>query len=264
MFESAGFIRHSLLLTAFIAVAPTVQAAQIQQGAPPTNLATRMELQRAASEAERVASSSPDQSLRTRKQLEAARLRTRLQAGDFRVGDRIYLRVYGDTTLDDTLTVQPGPSISVHALTTVPLAGVLRSELRDRLTEALGKYLRTPDVQVTSLMRVGITGEAGRPGYYTLPFESLLSDAIMAAGGPTATGDLHRISIRRGSATMLEGDDVQKAIAEGSTLDQLDLRPGDEIVIGQRHQTNWPMIMGWIGTAMGIATLSLMMRGNGR
>lgn len=246
---------------ALLCLAPSTTSAQATQQGAPKNLASRQELELAATDAERVAGASTNKGIKNRKMLEAAALRARLRSGDFHIGDRIVLRVYGDSSLYDTLTVQPGPALEIAGLTRISLDGLLRSELRDRTTAALKQYFRNPDVQVVSLMRLGVIGEAARPGFYMLPFESLLSDVIMMAGGPSATGDLSALSIRRGSATVLSGAAVQRAIADGYTLDQLDLRPGDQIVVPERHQVNWSLLMSLAGTLMAATTLALMMRG---
>ena len=87
----------------------------------------------------------------------------------------------------------------------------------------------------------------GRPGYYAVPSDVLVSDAIMLAGGPTASGDLKRITIRRADKEVMDESTTQDAIRGGQTLDQLNLRAGDEVLVGDLKRRN-------IGTTVQILT----------
>ena len=81
----------------------------------------------------------------------------------------------------------------------ISLQGVLRSELQDYLTTQLARYIKHPDVQTTSLVRVAVMGSVTKPGFYQLPADLALADAIMIAGGPTTTADVDRTQVKRGS-----------------------------------------------------------------
>ncbi len=88
----------------------------------------------------------------------------RLSSGDFSIGDQISLQVIGESSLTGTFSVTPGPAISLPNIPTISLAGVLRSELEEHLTENLSLYVKDPELQVTSLMRIAMFGavEIGR------------------------------------------------------------------------------------------------------
>jgi protein involved in polysaccharide export with SLBB domain len=170
---------------------------------------------------------------------QAALIRRRLEEGDFQTGDQIALAVAGETPLTATFTVQGGPSILLPEIGSISLRGVLRSELRDHLAEQLGRYIRNPQVQANSLLRIMVTGAVARAGYYTVPAEALVSEAIMGAGGLGAGADPNSVKIVRRSSVIWEGEPLQQAIAEGRTVDQLSLAAGDELVIGTRRaETN--------------------------
>jgi hypothetical protein len=55
----------------------------------------------------------------------------------------------------------------------------------------------------------------------------------MRAGGLTTTSDLHKTVVRRGSETIYSSRELQTAMTNGETVDQLALRPGDEIVVAE-------------------------------
>src|SRR5436190_15055939 len=84
----------------------------------------------------------------------------------FQVGDRILLRVEGDSALSDTFTVVAGPALRLPAIGEISLAGVRRNDLEAHLTRELGHYIKDPVVQARALIRVSVLGEVVRPGYY--------------------------------------------------------------------------------------------------
>jgi protein involved in polysaccharide export with SLBB domain len=186
-------------------------------------LATRQQLESALVQFER-SGSRP----------EAALIRSRLERGDFQLGDRIFLRVDGEAQLSDTFTVGPGPALGLPQIGTVPLNGLLRSELLGRLGTYLARYLRDPVVQVRPLIRILIEGEVARPGFYAVPPELPLVDAIGAAGGMTARAKANAIRVERGSSQIWGGDLLREALARGYSLDQLNLGAGDRLFVPTR------------------------------
>src|SRR5690348_3027403 len=76
-----------------------------------------------------------------------------------RVGDRVLLRVDGDSQLSDTFEVAAGPSVLLPGIGPVALAGVASDTLTGFFTHLLGRYLRDPVVHAELLIRVGVVGE---------------------------------------------------------------------------------------------------------
>jgi protein involved in polysaccharide export with SLBB domain len=161
-------------------------------------------------------------------------IRSRLEFGDFRVGDRILFSVQGET-LPDTLTVAPGQVVELPLLGEIRVAGVLRSEIRDHLTREVGKFINDPVVRANALMRVSVLGAVGGPGFSTMPAETVLGEAIMVAGGPAGNANLEAVQIRRGTTIMMEDDAIFEAFRQGLTLDQLNMQAGDQIQVPERR-----------------------------
>jgi polysaccharide export outer membrane protein len=180
---------------------------------------------------------------------DAEQIRGRLLNGDFRVGDRIVLDVQGEPDLPDTVAVEPGPKITLPLFGEIPLTGVLRSEVNAHLTEALGRFIRDPVVRANGLMRLAVVGQVGAPGFYTMPAEMLLGEALMVAGGPTQSSNLEQLRIERGTVRLLAGDELQEAMRSGLTLDQLNLQAGDQIVVPERTAGG---LLGSIGIVAGL------------
>lgn len=164
---------------------------------------------------------------------EARLIETRLREGDFQVGDRIYLRVLEDTALSDTFAVRAGRVLQLPLVPEIPLAGVLRSELQPYLTEKIGQYVRNPTVEATPLVRIAVLGGVGKPGYYNVPADILLSDALMLAGGPAGNVRMDKSKVNRLGTEIYDADAVELALNQGVTLDRMSLIGGDQIEIGQ-------------------------------
>lgn len=198
--------------------------------------ATRAELQATLLQIDSILA-SPGYSGRIRdaKRREAALIKQRLADGDLLVGDQLVLMVVGEPALSDTFNISSGQVLILPGVAEIPLRGVLRSEAQGYLTRELGKMLRDPSVRVESLIRLSVLGAVGRQGFYQIPADVLVSDAIMAAGGPIGSADPNKTIIRRGGTTLLAKEEVRDAIVRGSTLDQLNLRAGDEIVVDAKQ-----------------------------
>jgi protein involved in polysaccharide export with SLBB domain len=182
-------------------------------------------------------------------------------ATSFQVGDRILLRVEGDSALTDTFTVVAGPALRLPNIGEIPLGGVRRSDIEAHLTRELGRYINDPVVQARALIRVSVAGEVTRPGFYAVPIDLVLTDALMLAGGATKDARVDRLDIRRGNSSVWSGNRLQAAIARGATLDELGMRAGDRIQVpGQRDaESTWRIvgiIVGSLATTVGVIALT--------
>jgi len=163
----------------------------------------------------------------------APTLRAQQATEGFQSGDVVRLEVEGDTLFTGTFTVGPGPALTLPVIGEIPLAGVHRVALEAHLQQQLGRYLRNPVIRAKALIRLSILGEVARPGIYAVPTDLVLADAVMVAGGPTQDAKFAATRIERGSERLLEGDRLQQALARGLTVDDLNLRAGDQIFVPQ-------------------------------
>ncbi len=224
-------IRKIAILVAAVSLVSRAASAQQEETWDPRQVyMSRAELSALFDRFERAANSAAySEYLREQSRFEASLVRQRLEQGDFQVGDRILLRVQGEATLTDTFTVTEGRVLALQDIGEVPLQGVLRSELEPYVTDFLARYVRNPRVVARSLIPVTIIGGVTTPGFYTVPSQLRLDDVLTLAGGPTALAQLDRLRIERGGRRIWEGAPLQQAIVEGRTLDQLNIRGGDQI-----------------------------------
>lgn len=231
MFRSRLALLPVLLLGIFTVAAPVAA-----QNAPTWNAsATRMsraELQELLANYETASGSSAyGARVAETAEREARLIRERLELGDFRVGDRIQLSVQGETGIPDQVTVEPGPAITLPVFGTIPLAGVLRSELEGHLTEHIGRFVRNPVVTAESTVRLGVMGSVGGAGFYHVPADALLDETIMLAGGLSPGADISTTHVLRAGNVVIDEAAITQALAEGRTIDQLNLIAGDQIQI---------------------------------
>lgn len=224
-------LRCAAVASLLLMAAPIRAAGQGDDGMQP--MATRSDLTALASRLERGGEED---------RARAAALRARIREGDFRPGDRIALLIEGNVILADTASVTAGSKIRLPDIGDISLAGVLRSELQEHMKTQLAKYIRDARVRAVPLVSLAVLGPVGRPGFYFLPPDISLSEAVMRAGGPAGNADLSRSVIRRASDNLYDAKNTQSALTQGLTLDQLSLRSGDEILVGTQSTRSWQQV----------------------
>jgi protein involved in polysaccharide export with SLBB domain len=227
-------LSRAIPAAAVLLLVATSGAAQERERDPERMFMTRPELTDLLDWYERSAKSPAySDALRARAVREASNVQTRLEEGDFQVGDRVPVIVDGEPELSDTFTVEQGRVLRFGENGTVDLNGVLRYELDERLMEFMTQFVRLPSLSSQPLTRITIEGAVGLPGFYNVPSETPIADVIMIAGGPLSSARIQDLRIERGGDVIWSGDDVRRALAEGRTLDQMSLRAGDRIVLPQ-------------------------------
>jgi protein involved in polysaccharide export with SLBB domain len=139
----------------------------------------------------------------------------------------------------DTVVVRGGKIVQFTRIPDIPdvsLEGVLRSELVDALTAHLSKYLRNPSVRAVPLLRLAVLGAVGHPGWYSMRSDVVLADVIMEAGGVNNESDVPNTVVRRAGDVIWTAADVRTALSEGASLDRLNLRAGDEILVATKRR----------------------------
>lgn len=184
---------------------------------------------------------------------EADVLRSRLRDGDFHPGDRITLWVNGEPALSNTFTVRAGNILVIPTLQELQLKGVLRSELRDLLLREIRRYIKDPEIQVTTLVNIAVLGAVGRPGFYAVPPDAPITDVLMTAGGPGGNADFGRSRVIRDGADFVDAAKVRRILEANSTLDEIGVQSGDQIVIGERTH-RWQTVSAVLGVVSVLAT----------
>lgn len=222
--------------------------------------ATRAELEQAAKATEQAAGFAPDNNTKGKLLADAAAIRQRLRNGDFLPGDRIYIVVVGDSALTDTFTVRGDRRLVMPNIPDVSLAGVLDSELSSFLTKELSRYLKTPQVTATGMVRLTLTGGVARNGFLTFPVDQAITDVLMTAGGLGPGSKLDETEVKRAGKVFIDKKSFQEAIRLARTVGDLSLRDGDEIYVPPASATSgiqsWMKALAVIGPLIWIIRLT--------
>ena len=117
---------------------------------------------------------------------------------------------------------------------TLNVAGLHYDQLEGFLRAAVGDLYKDFELNVTlgqlRSIQILVLGNARRPGSYTLSSLSTLVDALFESGGPSATGTMRHIQLRRCGRTVTDFDvyDLQQ---KGDKSHDVPLLTGDEIYI---------------------------------
>jgi len=206
--------------------------------------ATRAELQARLVEIDQILAGIYTEGIKQQVRSEAAMIQTRLRDGDFQIGDQLQVQLSvavtpTGTPINGTYSVMPDQILQLPDLPPIPLRGILRSEVKDYMTEFLSHLFKEQTVIVTPTIRLTIQGGVKQPGFYQLPADITLPDAITKAGGFGGGTDLNKTVIKRGDEELWGTEEMSQAITGAVTLDQLNLRSGDELIVGQTTTTNW-------------------------
>lgn len=149
-------------------------------------------------------------------------------------GDELRIRIWGNVNVQDNLRVDRSGEIYIPQVGPVHVAGLPYSALESHLRDAVGRVYRnfnlTAEVGQIRAIQVYVTGQARRPGVYTVSALSTLVDALFSSGGPSVEGSLRQIAVRRDGKT-LTSFDLYKFLIDGDKSRDVSLLDGDVIYI---------------------------------
>lgn len=159
-----------------------------------------------------------------------------LYAQTLNPGDGIKLIFYNIT---DNITgeyyIQDDGTISLPYLGRLKAAGVNIDSLKNQIYTKYSKLYRNPELTILPIIRVNVFGEVKNPGFYYVTGTDKLSDLLAKAGGTTQDADLDDINITRsGKEIEINGE---KAIENGSKLNDIGLQSGDQIYVTKKWFT---------------------------
>lgn len=152
---------------------------------------------------------------------------------EFGPGDEVIIRAWGGANIDYRAVIDRNGIISIPAVGTIPLSGIKASQAEGVIRNAIGKSFSNVQVSVTPgqirAIRVYVVGQAQKPGAYTVSSLSTLITAIFATGGPSGTGSMRNVELKRAGRTVTKVD-LYSFIAKGDKKEDVQLQEGDTIV----------------------------------
>lgn len=147
-------------------------------------------------------------------------------------GDEVVIRYWGQFEGDHRLTVDPQGSIQIPRVGMLTVAGTRLRDLAEQVRLVTARLFQNFELSVTlgqlRSIQVYVVGRARRPGSYTLSSLSTLMSALFASGGPSSTGSMRRVQLRRGASIVTEFD-LYQFLARGDQSADRPLLSGDMI-----------------------------------
>jgi len=149
-------------------------------------------------------------------------------------GDALQIRGWGMVDIDLNVTVNRSGEIYLPRVGSVNVAGVKYRDLQGHLKKAISRiytnFELTASIAQTRSVQIYILGHAQRPGTYTLSAMSTLLNALFASGGPSVTGTMRDIQLKRGTAAPVSIDLYDMLLNGDKSMDR-SLQDGDVIYI---------------------------------
>jgi protein involved in polysaccharide export with SLBB domain len=148
--------------------------------------------------------------------------------------DQLLIRAWGKIELNSRLTVDRNGQINLPRVGTVNVAGLRYSQVESYLRSAIGALFKDFELNVTlgrlRTIQIYVLGNARQPGAYTVSSLSTLVDALFSSGGPSATGTMRDIQLRRDGKIVTDFD-LYDLVARGDKSKDVRLSAGDVIFI---------------------------------
>jgi protein involved in polysaccharide export with SLBB domain len=156
-------------------------------------------------------------------------------------GDRITLRIWGATSLEQVVTVDAQGNVFVPEVGPIRLEGVRNAELSERIQGAVSRVF-TQNINVyanlegTAPVIVYVTGYVVNPGSYAgVASDTLLYYVDRAGGIDRERGSYRDVRILRDGQLIAQAD-LYRFLLDGE-LPRIQFRDGDTILVGRRGAT---------------------------
>ena len=149
-------------------------------------------------------------------------------------GDELLIRAWGKIDLDSRVTVDRNGQVYLPRVGTLNVAGLRYEQLEGYLHAAISALFKDFELNVAlgqlRSIQIFVLGSARQPGAYTVGSLSTLVNALFTSGGPSATGSMRHIQLRRGDRLLAEFD-MYDLMQKGDKSHDVPLLPGDVIYI---------------------------------
>jgi protein involved in polysaccharide export with SLBB domain len=149
-------------------------------------------------------------------------------------GDELLIRAWGQIDLDIHARVDRNGAIYLPKVGNLNVAGLKYDQVQQFLKAHIGRIYQNFDLNVTlgelRSIDVFVVGQARRPGRYTVSSLSTLANAVFSSGGPSPSGSMRHIELKRGK-NMVTDFDLYDLLLKGDKSKDVLLLPEDVIYI---------------------------------
>lgn len=149
-------------------------------------------------------------------------------------GDTVRIIIWGNVQGEYNLTVDRNGQIGIPKVGVVHVSGLSYKQLREVLNQEFARQYTNFQMNVTldnlRTIQVFVVGQARFPGSYAVSSLSTLITALFAAGGPSKSGTMRDIQVRRGAKVIVHFD-MYDFLIRGDKSHDIRLQPEDVIFI---------------------------------
>jgi len=149
-------------------------------------------------------------------------------------GDEIRISIWGMIEGEYSLIVDRNGQISIPKIGVLSVAGLNYKELKEFLKREFSKYYKGFEMNVSlgklRTIQIYVVGNAQKPGLYTISSLSTLVNALFLCGGPSKTGTMRDIQVKR-NGNIIVHFDMYDFLLKGDKSKDIKLMPEDVIYI---------------------------------
>jgi len=149
-------------------------------------------------------------------------------------GDTVHIVVWGSIQGEYNITVDRNGTISIPKVGVVHVSGLSYKQLREVMEKEFSRQYTNFQMNVTldtlRTIQVFVVGQARFPGTYAVSSLSTLISALFASGGPSKSGSMRHIQVRRGKRVIAHFD-MYDFLLRGDKSKDIRLQSEDVIFI---------------------------------
>ncbi|MCK9197447.1 MAG: SLBB domain-containing protein [Syntrophales bacterium] len=148
-------------------------------------------------------------------------------------GDEVKILLWGRLNAQYNLTVDRNGKITVPQMGPMFVAGMTFEDMSKYLVKQAEQIVGTNiDISMGALKTISIfvLGDVRRPGAYTIGSFATITDALLAAGGPSDIGTMRRIQLKR-KDKLLTTFDLYDLLMKGDKSHDMVLQAGDIVFV---------------------------------
>lgn len=172
-------------------------------------------------------------------------------------GNTVHVRVQGRDELTRKVRLGPDGAIRFPLVDRVHLAGQRIGQAEATMKDALGKFIRQPEVELRRVFRIQVFGLVKTQGFQEYDYAPSLSEVLARAEGMSFDREvLNTSSVQLGhlEARVIRGDDIQtvdltRYLRTGQGLDDVYLTDDDQVVVDHKR-TGAVTLLGTVETTV--------------
>lgn len=149
-------------------------------------------------------------------------------------GDELQIRIWGQVNFRANLRISRAGDIYLPKVGAIHVAGMTVAASQDHFRQAMDRIYRNYELSVDlgeiHSIQIYLAGMARQPGEHTVSALSTLVDAVFASGGPSSSGSMRHIQLKR-NGKILTDFDLYDLLVKGDKTGDSQLQPGDVLYI---------------------------------